>query len=130
MAGRDFEIRSEEVHQRIAGGKDGFAEPDRGRVAHRQRDAIDIALKDCEIVHRIDGDHREVVSTTTDFEIAAALDDMGVGHDNAWRDENAASRAERGSRRRDWHAPFTRSEERRVGKECVSTCSSRWSPYH
>src|SRR3546814_19586065 len=22
-----------------------------------------------------------------------------------------------------------RSEERRVGKECVSTCSSRWSPY-
>src|SRR3546814_11315769 len=23
-----------------------------------------------------------------------------------------------------------RSEERRVGKECVSTCSSRWSPYH
>src|SRR3546814_16298597 len=23
-----------------------------------------------------------------------------------------------------------RSEERRVGKECVSTCGSRWSPYH
>src|SRR3546814_17256980 len=34
-----------------------------------------------------------------------------------------------------WHTdtnaagPF-RSEERRVGKECVSTCSSRWSPEH
>src|SRR3546814_13098392 len=31
-------------------------------------------------------------------------------------------------------APFAdrqnRSEERRVGKECVSTCRSRWSPYH
>src|SRR3546814_4057593 len=26
--------------------------------------------------------------------------------------------------------PFMRSEERRVGKECVSTCRSRWSPYH
>src|SRR3546814_12603813 len=26
---------------------------------------------------------------------------------------------------RDW-----RSEERSVGKECVSTCRSRWSPYH
>src|SRR3546814_20334005 len=27
--------------------------------------------------------------------------------------------------------PLTlRSEERRVGKECVSKCSSRWSPYH
>src|SRR3546814_18385581 len=23
-----------------------------------------------------------------------------------------------------------RSEERRVGKECVSTCRSRWLPYH
>src|SRR3546814_8878660 len=27
-------------------------------------------------------------------------------------------------------APADRSEERRVGKECVSTCSSRWSPDH
>src|SRR3546814_10609703 len=30
-----------------------------------------------------------------------------------------------------WTARFhVRSEERRVGKECVSTCRSRWSPYH
>src|SRR3546814_10956505 len=32
-----------------------------------------------------------------------------------------------------WRTPFSgsqRSEERRVGKECVSTCRSRWSPYH
>src|SRR3546814_1652594 len=28
------------------------------------------------------------------------------------------------------HAAYYRSEERRVGKECVSTCRSRWSPYH
>src|SRR3546814_9447747 len=37
-----------------------------------------------------------------------------------------------------WHAPVrafgetglgNRSEERRVGKECVSTCRSRWAPY-
>src|SRR3546814_19627861 len=27
-------------------------------------------------------------------------------------------------------ALYDRSEERRVGKECVSTCRSRWSPYH
>src|SRR3546814_4925639 len=26
--------------------------------------------------------------------------------------------------------PMARSEERRVGNECVSTCRSRWSPYH
>src|SRR3546814_15258520 len=28
------------------------------------------------------------------------------------------------------HRLEVRSEERRVGKECVSTCRSRWSPYH
>src|SRR3546814_17783613 len=28
------------------------------------------------------------------------------------------------------HLHEDRSEERRVGKECVSTCRSRWSPYH
>src|SRR3546814_20328588 len=27
-------------------------------------------------------------------------------------------------------AQLRRSEERRVGKECVSTCRSRWSPHH
>src|SRR3546814_19075940 len=27
-------------------------------------------------------------------------------------------------------AHINRSEERRVGKECVSTCRSRWSQYH
>ena len=31
-----------------------------------------------------------------------------------------------GTEAQDW----ARSEERRVGKECVSTCRSRWSPYH
>src|SRR3546814_3289533 len=33
--------------------------------------------------------------------------------------------------RPNWEARANgRSEERRVGKECVSTCRSRWSPYH
>src|SRR3546814_4734793 len=32
------------------------------------------------------------------------------------------------ARRQRWRR--RRSEERRVGKECVSTCRSRWSPYH
>src|SRR3546814_14832596 len=36
--------------------------------------------------------------------------------------ESTSSFVERFERRR--------SEERRVGKECVSTCRSRWSPYH
>src|SRR3546814_4016512 len=29
-----------------------------------------------------------------------------------------------------YSASADRSDERRVGKECVSTCRSRWSPYH
>src|SRR3546814_17122270 len=29
-----------------------------------------------------------------------------------------------------FHREGLRSEERPVGKECVSTCRSRWSPYH
>ena len=29
-----------------------------------------------------------------------------------------------------WYQDVPRSEERRVGKECVTTCRSRWSPYH
>src|SRR3546814_3370899 len=37
--------------------------------------------------------------------------------------EVAAARHRRGD-------ALERSEERRVGKECVSTCRSRWSPYH
>src|SRR3546814_11625502 len=36
----------------------------------------------------------------------------------------------RGDRERRTSAKNSRSEERRVGKECVSTCRSRWSPYH
>src|SRR3546814_1710675 len=41
-------------------------------------------------------------------------------HQPAWR----------GDSRGDLAGPGGRSEERRVGKECVSTCRSRWSPYH
>src|SRR3546814_10301185 len=49
-----------------------------------------------------------------------------------------ADRCSRGStvyapasmRTRCWIRLLPRSEERRVGKECVSTCRSRWSPYH
>src|SRR3546814_17724283 len=35
-----------------------------------------------------------------------------------------------GSTNFDGSMTYHRSEERRVGKECVSTCRSRWSPYH
>src|SRR3546814_15829595 len=47
-----------------------------------------------------------------------------------------SSEAERDDFTREFHDKWVdlalngRSEERRVGKECVSPCRSRWSPYH
>src|SRR3546814_9566868 len=51
--------------------------------------------------------------------VLLALTQAGVSREDAYRivQRNAM---------RVWE----RSEERRVGKECVSTCRSRWSPYH
>ena len=43
---------------------------------------------------------------------------------HAFTQRGGGRRLERGGERE------RRSEERRVGKECVSTCRSRWSPYH
>src|SRR3546814_12993819 len=34
-----------------------------------------------------------------------------------------------GLEKRDYSTAASRSDERRVGKECVSKCRSRWSPY-
>src|SRR3546814_21002875 len=42
----------------------------------------------------------------------------------------ATASGEEALQRLDNVRPQMRSEERRVGKECVSTCRSRWSPYH
>src|SRR3546814_1929380 len=55
-------------------------------------------------------------------------DEGGTDEAQACCSQNPISRACR-------HGPAlcrrsVRSEERRVGKECVSTCRSRWSPYH
>src|SRR3546814_18611880 len=44
-----------------------------------------------------------------------------------WGDANKLSGPGHGIRQ---SASIARSEERRVGKECVSTCKSRWWPYH
>src|SRR3546814_1330646 len=60
-----------------------------------------------------------------DSEIASARQlvfremELLIGHDNY--KFPIQTRSKKGAKR---------SEERRVGKECVSTCRSRWSPYH
>src|SRR3546814_16651167 len=48
-----------------------------------------------------------------------------------WTPQSAGTAATAPSRDRPAYLwSHRRSEERRVGKECVSTCRSRWSPYH
>src|SRR3546814_20060385 len=46
------------------------------------------------------------------------------------RPEARPAKARQQAERPDESVRIARSEERRVGKECVSTCRSRWSPYH
>src|SRR3546814_20576546 len=53
--------------------------------------------------------------------------DPGVGITFHGGSPDGCSRTTRGDRKR--RSTFS-SEERRVGKACVSTCSSRWAPYH
>src|SRR3546814_3952765 len=50
------------------------------------------------------------------------------GHGHHVPDHAELILGQRGAERRD--RVGDRSEERRVGQECVSTCRSRWSPYH
>src|SRR3546814_17975267 len=59
-----------------------------------------------------------------------AMGGKAILHGDAYDD--AREHAEQLVREKGWTMvhPYDRSEERRVGKECVSTCRSRWSPYH
>src|SRR3546814_13799400 len=57
----------------------------------------------------------------TEAEIDAAVAELAAQVARLRREGSAAA---------DYSPVFQRSEERRVGKECVSTCRSRWSPYH
>src|SRR3546814_12504893 len=56
---------------------------------------------------------------------------LGGESHGAFAADHRARRTDRGGRYRAAPAALgLRSEERRVGKECVSTCKSRWSPYN
>src|SRR3546814_9918543 len=57
-----------------------------------------------------------------DLDIEADENNQGKTTERAGPGKAARQAAGYGMRRR--------SEERRVGKECVNTCRSRWSPYH
>src|SRR3546814_1361324 len=69
-------------------------------LAHNRLLGIGERAFDAAHIHHVAGDHAD--------------DEEGENHDADGHAEGAQQR----------------SEERRVGKECVSTCRSRWSPYH
>src|SRR3546814_21160019 len=54
----------------------------------------------------------------------------GLQLTNFWQDVTVDWARDRVYLPQDALKRHNRSEERRVGKECVSTCRSRWSPYH
>src|SRR3546814_12100157 len=60
------------------------------------------------------------------------LKEPGVGTDIILRDADQTKEALPGilAEARSENVDLSRSEARRVGKECVSTCRTRWWPYH
>src|SRR3546814_18172010 len=67
-------------------------------------------------------------------EIHVLVDEQPLGEADARRQVAAHQQGDRGKQvappGKEIVADSLRSEERRVGKECVSTCRSRWSPSH
>src|SRR3546814_6588653 len=62
--------------------------------------------------------------------ISASVDPQALKGAVSYDTHYAVKQHEDQTLRHDEGRRAKRSEERRVGKECVSTCRSRWSPYH
>src|SRR3546814_16374831 len=56
--------------------------------------------------------------------------DLGLRHVELARGRRPETRSPRTAERQPVRHLVARSDERRVGKECVSTCRSRWAPFH
>src|SRR3546814_17164298 len=86
---------------------------------------IDIAEVESGLVHReAETGERIGLGAGAVVEVDVAAPQAGVGADRVI-DLEAGFDA-----RLEGRLDVVRSDERRVGKECVSTCRSRWSPYH
>src|SRR3546814_3884041 len=89
----------------------------------KQKTAYEMRISDwssdvcsSDLAHAVDILRLQAVVLVGDPDRDLALDEFGIGR-GALDPQHAAGLVQR-------------SEERRVGKECVSTCRSRWSPYH
>src|SRR3546814_1985049 len=85
----------------------------------------------CRVGH-VDGNAARVLLPRADVHADAAAAETAAADAAATgaHAHSAAAVAVRGPAEQHAIGTEPRSEERRVGKECVSTCRSRWSPYH
>src|SRR3546814_1340274 len=101
----------------------------------KQKTAYDMRISDWSS-DVCSSDLLDVADATTALDIATArINDRTVEVGEAGHAAREHGRALVNIRRRrivncGFVEAYQRSEERRVGKECVSTCRSRWSPYH
>src|SRR3546814_14412328 len=91
-----------------------------------ERLRIEQVVGELRSAHRLEHHAREdrLELVTRGVEIVTRRQPLGVGGDLG------RQRRDLGGGGIDHHSTIRRSEARRVGKECVSTCRSRWSPYH
>src|SRR3546814_19052674 len=83
-------------------------EPRFQAASKRVHPGVQFAIGECACAGIPDLDEREIVLPAAEQHISEVLGHPGFSTNSTM---------------------VLRSEERRVGKECVSTCRSRWSPY-
>src|SRR3546814_19352495 len=94
---------------------------------------VELGAEDGEVDRRLAAGERRldaglIIGRALGLELKAVGGDIiGVRHEPARFRAAAKAGIDHDVRRQ---IGLERSDERRVGKECVSTCSSRWSPYH
>src|SRR3546814_4384247 len=71
-----------------------------------------------------------LIETVDDFFVQVMIEIEKAGEPLRRAMDILASTFEKAVGRAPEASKLNRSEERRVGKECVRTCRSRWSPYH
>src|SRR3546814_11041903 len=92
------------------------------RPRHDQSDRFEVAVHHAHS-YRASTAVGDIQATSGDsfrFETGAGLETPLAWEAGNWRESSSQTLA----------TSNPRSEERRVGKECVSTCRSRWSQYH
>src|SRR3546814_18374446 len=110
---------------RQTGGNGASAVRDKRGQAIHARIIINIGVAIAENVHKFNVFAHLDLGAVSDAEAQHPFERIDIGIYHAWAARTLQLQLFQRTRKR-----ARRSEERRVGKECVSTCRSRWSRYH